>query len=232
MKTQTKNITDRNDHVNTFVSTLNLPDEMVEIISRSIVQGQQGSVKGLNIGDRAPDFTLDDTNGNPINLNQLLIKGPVILSFFRGSWCRFCDLELQAMQRYYFKFHELGAQVVSIHPQKIEVSSELIAKHGLKFLVLSDENQEAITSFNVRFKVSLEVSNLYKKSFGLDLQQLNATGIWNLPVPATFIIDTDRIIKARHFSHDYMIRMEPDDIVDALLNLPEISLEKKYIRNS
>lgn len=232
MKTNAENITSLNGEMNDLADSLNLPDEVVEIISRSIIQGQQGEVRGLNIGDKAPDFTLNDVNGNRINLNQLLEKGPVILSFFRGSWCPFCNIELQALQRHYPEFYKLGAELVTIHPQKIEVSSDLIDKYRLKFPVLSDENQEVISSFNIRFTVSPEICKLYKESFEIDLEQLNGNGLWNLPVPATFIIDSDGIIKTRHFSHNHMIRMEPRDIIEALSNLPEITPEKNYVRNS
>jgi peroxiredoxin len=228
---KTTSIQSVNTEINDFINKMGLPEEVIEVITRSIVHGQNGDVKGLNTGDIAPDFTLDNIDGNKINLYQLLLTGPVVISFFRGAWCPFCNLELQALQSHYKDIKSLGASLVSIHPQEIKKGQLLSEKHNLEFPVLSDLKQQTLDDYKVKFKLTEEVTNLYKDSFGIDLSALNANGMWNLPVPATFIVDTNRVIKARHFSHDYMVRMEPTDILDALENLPNTTGEKEYIRS-
>ena len=226
----TKSIASVNNEINHFVSKAGLPDEVIEVISRSIIAGQNGTVKGLKLGDTAPDFTLIDVNGTAFNLYSKLEEDPVVVSFFRGSWCPFCSLELQSLQKNLNDIQKMGASLVAILPQKLEASRQLIDKYYLKFPLLSDENQQCLEAFQVKYNLTQGIINIYRDSFGIDLTRLNANGTWNLPVPATFIIDVDRKVKARHFSHDYMIRMEPRDILEALGNLPNTTEEIEYMR--
>jgi peroxiredoxin len=97
--------------------------------------------------------------------------------------------------------------------------------HGASFYVCADETQAVMRAFDVRFAVTDGLIRLYRDSFGLDLARLNASGEWNLPVPAAFVIDRDGIIKGRHFSHDFTVRVEPEYIVGALSALPEYAAE-------
>ncbi|HAA14369.1 MAG TPA: alkyl hydroperoxide reductase [Cytophagales bacterium] len=211
-----QNIPSLRQELERFNSGLNLPDEVVEVIVQSIRLGQKSPVKGLGLGEKAPDFILPDENGNPYQLSRLLKHGPVVLSFFRGDWCPYCNLELQALQQALPEIKAQGARLISVHPQTLMHSEALTAKYGLDYPLLSDPDQMIMEAYNVRFALHDEVVELYRDTFGINLVSLNANGQWNLPIPATFVIGTDGLVKARHFDHDYRKRMEPSEIVDLL----------------
>ena len=205
-----------------------LPEELFEIVTNSIIEGQKSSVKGLAIGNTAPDFVLPDIEGNLIHLYEYLRQGPVVLNFFRGSWCAFCSNEFSFLKQHLAEFEELGSQLIGIHPQDLEISPEFRDKFNATFPIVSDAEQQVISTYDLRFELTPELIALYRDTFQVDLEKLNANNMWTLPVPATFVVDTDRTIKARHFSHDYMVRMEPQDIISAIKHLPNLSEEKNY----
>jgi peroxiredoxin len=182
-------------------------------------------VKGLPIGALAPDFELANQHGQVVRLSSLLDTGPVVLSFFRGEWCPFCAIELRALARIGPLLAQRGARLVLVHPQGVDVSRRLAEQHSRAGDICSDTKQMVMKAFDVRFDVTPEVIGLYRDTFGLDLSKLNANGAWNLPVPATFVIDTDSIIKARQFSHDYTVRAEPWYILESLACLPGVMPE-------
>ncbi|MEO1052661.1 MAG: peroxiredoxin family protein [Bacteroidota bacterium] len=205
---------------------MNLPQEIDEVITNSIIDSQRGPVQGIPLMNTAPDFTLPDMIGGAVNLYDELKKGPVILSFFRGEWCPYCSMQLQFLQQYFKEFKKHKANVISVHPQKIEVSEMVTSKYMIEFPVLSDPDTEIMELYKVKFNLSDDMIKAHKEGLGLDLAKLNVNGRWNLPVPATFIIDTDRVIKGRHFSHNYRTLMDPVDILTVLKNLPEVTPEK------
>lgn len=202
--------------------------DILKVITDGIIDAEKSSVKGLLIGDKAPDFILPNTTHEYVSLYQQLGKGPVALVFFRGEWCPFCNLELQALENIYVQVRALGAQIITVHPQRISSSKVLSDKYNLSYQVLSDERQEVINDYKIKYSITPEVKKLFLNTFKLDLEMANANGMWNLPVPAAFIIDRGGIIKARHFSHDYTFQIEPTDIIAALKKLPEFSEEFIY----
>ncbi len=202
--------------------------DVLQVITDSIIEHERGSVRGLQIGDKAPDFTLPNTSKGYVSLYEELAKGPVALVFFRGEWCPYCTFELRALQEINNSVKELGAQIISIHPQDLSVSSNVSSKYELDYEVLSDADQNVISDYKIKYTIGSAVKKLFLDTFSLDLEKANANGMWNLPVPASFIIDRDGIIKARHFSHDYTYRIEPTDILAALKALPEVTPEFVY----
>ncbi|HAA10148.1 MAG TPA: alkyl hydroperoxide reductase [Cytophagales bacterium] len=195
-----------------------LPEEVVYVIEESIRMGQESPVQGIEEGETAPDFTLPDEKGNSVNLATLLKNGPVVISFQRGDWCQYCSLELQALQKHHQDLVATGGQLVCIHPQTEVQGEGLAAKYNLSFPMLADQDQSVMTAYNVRFEILPSVKELYT-AFNLDLEALNANGRWNLPVPATFIINTDGTVVKRHFDHNFMERMEPTEIIKVLQGL-------------
>jgi peroxiredoxin len=196
-----------------------------EVIANSIIAGSQGDVRGLAIGDRAPDFTLYNDEGVPVNLYQQLQKTPVAVCFLRGEWCPYCMLEVRELKKAGQRITERGASLIFIHPQRIDVSKRMAEPHQDGIEVCHDELQNVIAAYHVKFNVDARLIKMYRETFGLDLAELNASGQWHLPVPATFIVDRDRIIKGRQFSHDFTVRVEPSYILDVLQSLPARSLE-------
>jgi peroxiredoxin len=175
-----------------------------------------GLAAGLAIGDHAPDFTLPNAVGTPVQLTERLTRGPVVLSFYRGEWCPFCNLELQALESALPRFAAYNASLIAISPQSPDHSLSVAEKHNLTFDVLSDIHQDVIRAYQVHYTLPADMKDLYQNLFHNDLSTHTADGSWDLPIPATFVINRSGIITARHVSADYMTRMDPDDIETAL----------------
>jgi peroxiredoxin len=175
-----------------------------------------GAAPGLAVGEQAPDFSLPDATGRTVSLATRLARGPVVLSFYRGEWCPFCNLELRALQAALPQLTEHGAALIAISPQSPDHSLSVTEKADLTFDVLSDTRQEVIAAYRVQFAVPADLKDLHLNVFGNDLSAHAADGSWDLPIPATFVIDQRGIIRARHVSADYTTRMDPAGIVAAL----------------
>jgi len=211
----------RLDEQLTALSTsFTLPEEI-----RSTLQGanrdleRSGAAPGIAVGERAPDFTLPYASGNPVSLRDRLAAGPVVLSFYRGDWCPYCNIELRAQQSRLPEMRELGASLIAISPQAPDRAAALTEREGLGFDVLSDLDQTTIRAYRVHFTLPPAVKDVYTNLLKNDLTKQNADGSWDLPVPATFVLDRDATVRASHVSADYSTRMEPDDILDALRDL-------------
>jgi len=171
----------------------------------------------LKINDSAPEFTLPDAFGHEVSLETLLTKGPVVISFYRGEWCPFCNLELRALQEALPKMQELGATLVAISPEKPEGAVAATEKNKLTFTVLSDFDNKVARQFGVVFQVGHKLQDLSKNVFKNDLALRNGEDSYQLPVPATFILDADGIVRFAHVEVDYMTgRAEPADVLAAL----------------
>jgi len=171
---------------------------------------------GLRVGQRAPDFTLPDARGTPVRLYDFLAQGPVVLAFYRGAWCPYCNLELHSLQGALGRFRELGASLVAVTPQTPDKSLQQVEKDGYPFPILSDLDDRVMSAYGLRFEVPPELSDVYRRNFSLDLADYNGPGRYVLPVPGTFVIDREGIIRAAFADTDYKRRMEPADIVRAL----------------
>jgi peroxiredoxin len=178
-----------------------------------------GVAPGLAVSERAPDFILPNALGEPVGLARRLAQGPVVISFYRGEWCPFCNLELRALQAALPRFQAYGASLLAISPQAPDHSLSVTEKNGLTFDVLSDVHQEVIAAYRVQFTVPAVLKYVYLEVFDNDLSSYAADGSWNLPIPATFVIDRSGIVRARYVSADYTTRMDPDDIEAALAAL-------------
>ncbi len=173
---------------------------------------------GLKVGEQAPDFTLPDAWGKPVNLAEELKKGPVVLVFYRGAWCPFCNLHLHALHNSQAYFKKYNAQLIAITPQKPDKSLEQIKKDKYEFKVLSDLDDSVMRTYKLLYSLSAELVDVYKKH-GLDVEAYNGEGRVTLPIPATYVIDRKGIIRAVFADTDYKKRMEPADIIDALSKL-------------
>lgn len=175
-----------------------------------------GVAPGLAVGDVAPNFTLNDATGNQVVLADLLAKGPVVVTFYRGEWCPYCNLQLRALQEALPEITAKGATLVAISPQAPDHSLTMTEKHELAFPVLSDVDQEVSESYKVRFDVTGELEDVQVNVFQNDPAEQNANGRRSLPVPSTFIIDPDGIVRFASVNADWRARVEPADVVSAL----------------
>lgn len=172
----------------------------------------------LRINDEAPDFTLPNSDGQFISLSEQLKQGAVVLSFYFGGWCPYCSLELRAYQGLMAKIKALGASLLAISPQTIESSHSTSLNNQLSFDVLSDQGCRIAGDYGIDFRVADPLQLLYRE-LGHALPDFNGTDDWQLPVPATFIIDRHRHIALAHIDVDYSRRYEPTDAIAILLSL-------------
>ena len=165
--------------------------------------------RALHAGDRAPlDLVLPDALGRPVRLASLWQSGPLVLLFYRGGWCPYCNLELRAWQRDLEALRHLGASLVAISPQTPDHSLSTTEKNELAFPVLSDSSLAAAEAFGIAFTLPPELVELYSR-VGNELPVINGNGQWTLPLPATYVIDSHGHIVFSHVEADYRQRAEP-----------------------
>ena len=179
--------------------------------------------RALRAGDSVPDFQLSDLRGSCIRLNNLLANGPVVLSFYRGEWCQYCNLELQALQKVLPQIIRHGAELVAISPQTPDHSLSTAEKNGVTFPLLSDLGSVTATAFGISFEVAEDLRPIYAR-FGHALPDKNGDGSWSLTIPATYVIDHDGIIALAFLDIDYRNRLEPTDVLTVLRALKKLQV--------
>lgn len=198
----------------------NVPADVYTRIFRHIKEQQESGIDyGLREGQLAKDFTLKNSIGEEINLFDQLYKGPVVLTFYRGDWCPFCNLQLRAYQAILPEIEALGGQLIAVSPQSPDNTLSQQEKEGLRFQVLSDTNGLVAAFYNILFDVPSYIQEVMLHNFGLNLAEYNATDRWILPVPSTFMIDENGIIRSSYVNPDFMQRQEPHEILAQLRKL-------------
>ena len=194
-------------------------DAMKAILSTTEDLVKSGiATKGLQKGDRFPNFSLPNAQGQEVSLQNLLKDGPAIINFYRGSWCPYCNFELKAYQDRLEQIKQLGGQLIAITPQQPDNSLFDIEKHALQFEVLSDLGNKLSQEIGIAFSLDEKLKPIYTE-FGFSLSDYNGDDDWVLPIPATYIIDTEQTIRHAYIDADYTTRAEPDSVVEALKNL-------------
>jgi len=169
----------------------------------------------LAVGDRAADLELPNAYGRWIRLDYELERGSVVLTFYRGAWCPFCNLQLRSLQQALPQIEALGASLVAISPQLPGGSRSMIDKNALTFEVLSDLQSHVASDYGITFTLAPADQTLFLE-VGNDLRRANGDSRWVLPAPATFVIAADGTIHLAHVDSDYTTRINPDEILSAL----------------
>lgn len=187
-----------------------------------IIKQEKAFKKGENaikIGQKAPDFELPNPEGKLISLNVLLEKGPVVITFYRGNWCPYCNLQLRALQARLDDIYSLGASLVAISPQVPDGSLTKDEISNMDFIVLSDQDAKVALHYGVAWEVPEFLVEHMRVDRKLDLDKINNGNGNVLPIPATFILGQDGVVKWHYVNVDYRTRSEPDEIIEALKNL-------------
>ncbi|HEY0802292.1 MAG TPA: peroxiredoxin-like family protein, partial [Steroidobacteraceae bacterium] len=171
--------------------------------------------RALKVGDKAPLFTLTDPDSRPVSLPALLAEGPVALSFYRGVWCPYCNIELQALEGALPELTRLGARLIAISPQSAPNSRKSVRENKLSFPILSDVRNQVAESFGLKFALPDYLIDLYK-SLKNDLPNFNGDSSWTLPMPARYVIAPDRTILYAEVNPDYRSRPEPEEMFAAI----------------
>jgi peroxiredoxin len=202
----------------------NAPYSVIEIMHRATAELKASGLaeRAKKVGDKAPVFTLKDPDGKEVSSAELLAKGPLIVSFYRGFWCPYCNMELQALQAALPEFEKLGASLVAISPQTAPNSRKSTRDNNLTFPILSDTKGDIGAAFGLKFKLPDYLVDLYK-NFKNDLPSFNDDAEWTLPMPGRFVIGQDGTILYAEVNPDYTRRPEPEDMLPALKKASKVS---------
>ena len=171
--------------------------------------------KSLKTGDYAPNFTLPNVAGEQVALSELLKQGPVAITFYRGEWCPYCNLQLRAYQNILPQIKALGASLVAISPQTPDNSLTTAEKKGLTFNVLSDVGNVVARQYGLVFTIDEKFHALYT-NVGSDVPKFNGDTSWELPIPGTFIVAQDGKITLASVDADWTHRLEPSALLEGL----------------
>ncbi len=169
-------------------------------------------------GDLLTTLTLPNASGESIDLQALSAVGPLVITFYRGGWCPYCNLELRGYQQRLDAFASLGATLVAVSPETPDDTLDTAQKNALAFPVLSDVEGRLADALGIRFELSPAIEALYQK-FGHDLPTRNGDGGWSLPMPATFIVAKGGVIATVFADPDYRRRLDPEHALAAVAAL-------------
>ncbi|WP_298901171.1 peroxiredoxin-like family protein [uncultured Psychroserpens sp.] len=199
-------------------SALKYP-EAVKLIMRDAIDQLSASElthKALKTGDTFPEFTLSNAKGIEVSSSSLLEQGPLIVAFYRGGWCPYCNIELRALQDALPEFKSRGAQLVAISPESPDNSLSTTEKNNLDFEVLTDTNNALAKSLNLAYQLPEDLVALYANRFKIDLNKSQQNDNNELPISATYVIDTSGKIRYHFIEEDYKLRADPKAILNAL----------------
>ncbi len=174
--------------------------------------------KARQKGQKAIMFALPDSKGNMVKLEELLEDGPVVINWYRGGWCPYCNLALDSYGKASKKIRDMGATVIAISPEPTNKATSTAKKMKLPYMVLSDKDNQVAKQYGIVFDLPDKIRPIYKK-FGVDLPEWNKNDSWQLPLSATYVIGKDGMIRYSFIDADYSRRAEPTDVIDALKKL-------------
>ena len=193
------------------------PAEVIATLGAEIRKlAEPGIAAGaLQVGAKAPVFSLPDARGKLVTLSGVLARGPAIVTFYRGGWCPFCDLQLRSYQGVLAQIHDLGAELLAISPQTPHYALSDVEKKQLTFPVLTDWDNRVAREYGLVFSLSETMRGL-QAGFGNPIPMFTGTDSWELPMPGTFVLDRGGVVRLSHVDPDYMKRMEPAPLLEAL----------------
>jgi peroxiredoxin len=213
-------IKEQSDQLKT-ASAGRLPAEVAEIFAadQARFRGDGRPSNAVAPGDVLEEFTLPDANGADVSLSELVADGPLVLVFYRGGWCPFCNLALREYQAELVpQLGRYGATMAAISPQKPDESLSTVEKHALEFSVLSDAGARVTRRLGVAFQQAEDVLEA-QRALGLDIRQGNGEGATELPMPTVLVVDRDRVVRFADVKPDYTSRTEVEAIIAALAEL-------------
>jgi len=193
------------------------PSEVLQTMGGEIGKlAQSGIIEGAKtVGDKAPNFILENSDGERVSLHDLIEKGNVVLSFNRGNWCPFCNMEFNALQESVTEIKNAGANLVVISPQLPIMSRELKLKNGFDYDILYDKGNEVAKQFGIAFALPEPLRPIHE-AFGMDIPAHNGDISFELPLAATYIINKSGEITYAYLNANWMERAEPEDFIGSI----------------
>jgi len=194
-----------------------VPAETQAVHAQAVAELKKKNIAAniLPLGSKAPEFELQDHNGKPVYSRDLLARNRLVLCFIRGRWCPFCVGEMEAMNLIVPEIEKAGATVATISPQTVKQSYFMHDQHKLKFPLLSDAGNMLARQFGLTYRVPAAQEAIYRRAF-VNLPFTNGDDSWELPIPATYILDRDGTILYASANEDHTERPEPVDILNSL----------------
>lgn len=194
-----------------------VPADRLALVDRAagLLKDSGLAARALQQGDPAPEFELPDGDGMIWRSGELLRGGPLVIVFYRGRWCAYCNTQLQALQEVHSQIAAAGAALVAISPQTQKHSYMTRDMHKLRFPILSDQGNMVARKFGLVYRLSPELQNLYESIY-TKLPGYNGDQSWELPLPATLIIKPNGIISYSSVDADWRRRPEPAEILENL----------------
>lgn len=192
------------------------PDDWTTI-DQSIANLKASGIQSaaLKVGDAIPPFEMPNAFGRTVRSADLLAKGPLVVSFYRGTWCSYCNVEIRALQKSLADIRGLGAELVAVTPELPDETVSMTEKHELAFEVLSDVGNHVARSFGLVWTLPPAVREFYDRA-GIDLEQANGDDSWQLPIPGTFVAAPDGTLVEAFADPDYRVRLDPVAVIEAL----------------
>lgn len=193
------------------------PPAVVEALHRSIDEliSSGAGERALQAGDIAPSFVLPNADGKPVSSKELLLRGPLVVTFYRGIWCPYCNFDLQALEAARLEIEARGASMIAISQQTPPNSRKSQRQNNLGFPILSDKGGAVAVQFGVRWTTPDYLREIHRQ-LGADLTQFNGEESWTLPMPARYVVGQDNVIAYAEVNPDYTRRPEPSDIFPVL----------------
>ncbi len=196
-----------------------LPPEMQKKFAQGIVDVKNLRLEetALKVGDPAPRVTLLTTKDEPIEFSETWSDGPVVVVFYRGGWCPYCNVELKAWADAVDRVRDAGAAIVAITPEKVESAAETAANQELNYEVLVDQGNALAKQLGIAFRLPEAILPIYRDRIGM--AERNGDDSYTLPLAATYVIDSDGVIRYAFLDADYKRRAEPADVLEAVAKL-------------
>jgi len=197
--------------------TKQAPPEVLQTMGGEIGKlSHSGIIEGAKtVGDKAPNFILENSDGVKVSLHDLIEKENVVLSFNRGNWCPFCNMEFKALQNSISEIKQTGANLVVISPQLPIMSRELKLKNGFEYDILYDKGNVVAKQFGIAFALPEPLQPIHE-TFGMDIPAHNGDNSFELPLAATYVINRDGKITYAYLNANWMERAEPEDFIRSL----------------
>ncbi len=199
----------------------NMPPSYLQVMHRATHDLEQSGIqdKVLKVGDKAPEFELVNQNGETVSSTDLLSKGKLVLTFYRGVWCPYCNADLANLKKYVPEIEGANAMMVGISPELPQYLKKIITMQRLNFDILHDEKNALAAQFGLKFFYPEDLKTLYRDKFNINLEVQQGNNEWALPMPARFVIDQDGVIQYAESKPDYRDRPDPDELLETLQNL-------------
>lgn len=195
-----------------------MKDDAMKMDASKIVTVEEAAKTALNVGAVMPEFTLNDSLGKSVMSSELLKKGNLVVVFYRGAWCPFCNKYLHTLQQNLTQIRANGGDLVAISVEPADRSMAVAKKNELLFTVLSDPDLTVARKFGIVYQLPPEIDEKYK-GFGIDLVKYNSTEKPELPISATYVVNKKGQIVFAHIEPDYKKRADPTAIIEALVKI-------------